>query len=145
MLVNFVRVSALAMLKTVKPCLVAVVGPPPWPWPWPTGLLHPLLSLSHWVLVVRVGRSRGEAEEREGRESERERGLEREMSRVREREGGRALFFVQKGLGLRFSFIFGLITCFSQVPTPNLLMRSLNSSRNLLQLTSLIKLRESTK
>ena len=70
---------------------------------------------------------------------------EREMSRVREREGGRALFLVEKGLGLRFSFIFGLITCFSQVPTPNLLMRSLNSSRNLLQLTSLIKLRESTK
>ena len=34
-----------------------------------------------------MGRSRGEAEEREGRESERERGLEREMSRVRERGG----------------------------------------------------------
>ena len=43
-----------------------------------------------------------------------------------------------------FFFFFGLITCFSQVPTPNLLM-SLNSSRNVLQLTPLITLRKSTK
>ena len=46
-----------------------------------------------------MGRSRGEAEEREGRESERERGLEREMSRVREREGGSGLVLRSERFG----------------------------------------------
>ena len=82
-------------------------------------------------------RKRGEAEEREGRESER-------GCRV-EREGGSGLvFWLRRVWGFGPLFLFGLITCFSQVPTPNLLM-SLNSSRNVLQLTPLITLRKSTK
>ena len=39
-----------------------------------------------------------------------------------------------------FSSFLAQLTCFSQVPTPNLLTNNLNSSRNILQLTSLIKL-----